>query len=245
MLSFLRERDSEDLPAPKMAKQANGEVADSVQGGKALSNSSGKRAQSQFYEQQQEYFTVATNNKNVRRSTLLLAILFCMGLLCVLFMIKRSTPQVASASPGETKEAQVEMAIARLTGIKSEIFGRMDEIVQKFYEFSNVLQVHVNELAKNPFELETFLAGLGEKTTNGQKKLDGEAEMVRQQRLRQQIKDLQLLCIMQSEQGSCCMINDRILYKGDPIGDFTVHQISDRFVKLKCEDMEIVLELSQ
>ena len=36
---------------------------------------------------------------------------------------------------------------------------RMDEIVQKFYEFSDVFQVKVGELAKNPFEVEGFVQG--------------------------------------------------------------------------------------
>jgi hypothetical protein len=41
------------------------------------------------------------------------------------------------------------------------------------------------------------------------------------------------------------MINDEILYEGDPIGGFEVRQIGDNYVKLKCEDVEIVLKLSE
>ena len=36
----------------------------------------------------------------------------------------------------------------------------MDEIVKKFYEFSDVVQVKVGELAKNPFEVEGFTKDL-------------------------------------------------------------------------------------
>ena len=56
---------------------------------------------------------------------------------------------------------------------------------------------------------------------------------------------LQLLSIMQSDQGNCCMINDRILYEGDSIRGFKVCRIGDSFVKLKYEDVEIVLKLSE
>jgi len=38
--------------------------------------------------------------------------------------------------------------------------GRMDEIVKKFYEFSDVVQVKVNELVKNPFAVEGFAKDL-------------------------------------------------------------------------------------
>lgn len=52
---------------------------------------------------------------------------------------------------------------------------------------------------------------------------------------------LQLLSIMQSDQGDCCMIGDKILYEGDSIEGFKVSQIGDSFVKLETSDGEIVL----
>ena len=39
----------------------------------------------------------------------------------------------------------------------------MDEIVIKFYEFSDVLQIQVNELVKNPFKIELFMTDIGAK----------------------------------------------------------------------------------
>jgi hypothetical protein len=41
------------------------------------------------------------------------------------------------------------------------------------------------------------------------------------------------------------MINDRILYERDSIRGFKVRQISDSFVKLESEGVEIVLKLSE
>ena len=227
MLSFLREQGTEDSLVPKPPEAAGKKAADGTQ-----------------ETQEQEYLTVATKGKQVRRTTILLAVLFGIGLLSLWFMIKKSAPQTAAASAG-TDEAQIEMAITRLTGVRSEIFSRMDEIVKKFYEFSDVQQVPVGELLKNPFELERFLDNVMETSDTGEGSSDIEAERMRQQRLRQRTKDLQLLSIMRSDQGNCCMIDDRILYKGDSIRGFKVCQISDSFIKLESEGVEIVLKLSE
>ena len=174
-----------------------------------------------------------------------LAALFAIGLLCLLFMIKKSTPQRATASAVGTEEPQIELAITRLTGVRSEMFNRMDEIVKKFYEFSDVQQVNVEELAKNPFKNEIFLGNIKKISDTKERDSDIDIEMMRQQQLRQQAKDMQLLSIMQSGQGNCCMIDDRILYEGDSIKSFTVKQISDSFVKLASESIEIILKLSE
>lgn len=224
MLSFLREQETRDSQVQGTDKPAKAGPSPELQ--------------------QQEYITVSAQNNNVRKSTMLLAVLFVMGLLCLWFMIKKSAPQTASASATGTEETQIERAIAQLTGIKSEMFSRMDEIVKKFYEFSNVLQVQVNELVKNPFELELFLAKLKGKTI-AQENFNIDTEMLRKQQLKQQAKNLQLGSIMQSEQGNCCMINDKILYKGDSINGLQVTQIDNNSVKLESQGVEIVLKLSE
>ncbi len=237
MLSFLREQEIEDS-VQQPAKSVNPGQTDDIQN----------------QNQTQEYLSVASKSKDVRKSTMLLAVLFGIGLLCLWFMIKKSSPQSASAEIINMEETQIEMAITRLTGVKSEMFSSMDEIVKKFYEFSNVMQVQVNELVKNPFELELFLASLRGKAESEGRNFNINAEMI----IKQQTKDMQLWSIMQSEQSNCCMINDKILYKGDPIKGFEVLEIGDCFVKLKHipqsneenlaappESREIVLKLSQ
>jgi len=227
MLSFLREQGSEDSSVPKPSEDEDNRPADSAQ-----------------ETQEQEYLTVATQGKRVRKTTILLVALFVIGLLSLWLMIKKSAPTKAAASD-KTEETQIEMAIARLTGVKSEMFNRMDEIVQKFDEFSDVKQVQTNELVKNPFELETFLDNVEVTSDTGDRNYDIEAERMRQQRLIQQTQNLQLLSIMQSERGNCCMIDDRILYEGDSIKDFKIRQIGDSFVKLESEGVEIILKLSE
>jgi len=228
MLSFLREQNSGDSPEQKPAA-ADGRTPDDG---------------TEKPQEQEEYLTVAAQTKQVRKSTIVLAVLFAIGLLCLWFMIKKSTPQTASATAANAEETQIETAIARFTGVRSEMFNRMDEIVNRFYEFSNVPQVYVNELTKNPFEIEMFLANLKAKTDAEEEALDIDPDMLWQQ-TRQRAKDMQLSSIIQSEQGTCCMINDEILYEGDLIGGFEVRQIGDSYVKLKCEDVEILLKLSE
>ena len=159
-------------------------------------------------------------------------------------MIKKTTPQTASASVS-TEETQIEMAITRLTGVRSEMFKGIERMVKKFYEFSDVQQVPVNELAKNPFKHEILL-GNGMEISDAEERDSGiDAEMMRQQQLRQRTKNMQLLSIMQSGASNCCMIDDKILYEGDSIKGFKISKISNSFVKLKSEGVEILLKLSE
>lgn len=193
--------------------------------------------------QQQEYLTVtARDQKNVRRSTILLAVLFVLGLFCLWFMIKKSSPQTAAASPGNvgTEDMQIEAAIAQLTGVRSEMFSRMDEIVKKFYEFSDVQQVGVAELIKNPFRREVLLSKSEEKpdTEEG-------GSRIKQEQVKQKTKGMQLLSIGATDMGMCCVIDDKRLYEGDSIRGFKVRKIGDSMVMLESDGVEIMLKLSE
>jgi preprotein translocase subunit SecG len=259
MLSFLRDQNPEELPADKKM-QAAAAAAGKVAGSKksAGSKSAGSKAADSKAtvskaasinkvlrddagkSQEPEFLTVASHGKRVRKTTTLLAFLFIIGLLCLVFMIKKSTPKTASASDGQTEETLVEAAIARLTGVKTQMFNRMDEIVGKFYEFSDVPQVKVNELAKNPFELETATGNLKRSAEN-----EMDARALWQQQLRQNSEGMQLWSIMQMHQGNRCMIDDKILGEGDSIRNFKVIQIGDNFVKLESDGVQIELKLSE
>jgi len=140
-------------------------------------------------------------------------------------MIKRSAPQATAAAGVGMQELRIEEAITGFAGVRSEMFSRMGEIVKKFYQFSDVQQVDVHELVKNPFELDT---GYSARIEN-----------------REARSEMQLLSIMRSNQGNCCMIDDRILYEGDSIRGFKVRQIGDSTVSLESGDLEITLKLSE
>jgi len=235
MLSFMREQGFEDSGAQETPKSSKG-----VAKKRGAVKSSNPQPEE---EKEQQYLTVAAQGHNVRKMTMLLVVLFVIGLLALLLMIRKSAPQTAAATTVGTEESKIEKAIARLTGAGSEMFKRMDQIVKKFYEFSDVEQVRVYELMKNPFEHQIFLTEADE-TSDSRK-----AELMMQQRLRQGKKGLQLMTICQTENGNCCMIqNDKVLkvlYEGDIIKGFKVQQISDDFVKLESEGLEIELKLSQ
>lgn len=238
MLSFLREQESRnasDHPAPGAEPQglASAEIPET-----------------------QEYLTVAANSQSLRRSTMLVAVLVGLGLVCLLVMIRRSQPQGAAAAESKHDQTKIEAAISRLTGVRSEMTDRMDEIVRKFYEFSDVVQVRVSELVKNPFEVEGFVRDLkpGTVVENPQ----AQAELIRRQRLEQQARTLKLLSIMRSEQGDCCMINDQILRPGDTVGGFTLVRVGSHSVELAwptggasdagvppTEESKIILKLSE
>lgn len=231
MLSFLREQGFDDSLEKEGGKSANGEYKKN------------QAADTSEQNQERRYLTVAGQGKNVRRMTMFLAVLFVLGLLCLLFMIKKSVPRTAAASSTGIEESQIEKAIGRLTGVGSEMFKRMDQIVKKFYEFSDVEQVKVDELAKNPFTLQIFLAD-GEESTDSEEAAIN-AEMIRQRKLRQGTKDLQLLTICQMDEGYSCMIDDKILFEGDSIKGYKVSEITESFVKLELEGVEVILKLSE
>jgi len=225
MLSFLRDPNIGELPADEAARNS--------------------RENNEAKNQEQEYFTVASHGKAARKSTTILAVLFIIGLICLWFMIKKSAPEAASATEAVPEETQIETAIARLTGIKSEMFTSMDEIVSKFYEFSDVLQVKVEELTKNPFQFEIFLSSLKIKPSVMEKPIEIDPETIWQQQVRQKAKEMHLDSIMQSDMGKCCMINNKILYIGNIIDDFKVLQIDDDRVKLESGGVEVILTLSK
>lgn len=227
MLSFLRDQNSGELPADIAAQNSQGD--------------------GNVQNQEQEYLTVASHGKAVRKSTTVLAVLFVIGLVCLWFMIKKSAPKAATAAEVTPEETQIETAIARLTGIKSEMFNSMDEIVSKFYEFSDVLQVQVDELVKNPFQIEMFLSSLKDKTHAPivEKPVPIDPEAIWRQKIRQKAEEMKLDSIMQSDMGKCCMINNKILYVGDSIEEFKVLHIDDSHVVLEADGVEISLALSK
>lgn len=106
--------------------------------------------------QANEYLTVAGKTQKARQSTFVVAALFVVGLAVLGVMVKKCQfkPAAAAAATAKSEDTQIEAAIGRLTGVSAEMNTRMDQIVQKFHEFSAVVQVAVDELAKNPFELE-------------------------------------------------------------------------------------------
>jgi hypothetical protein len=230
MLSFMREQESKNASEHSVPRSPGGGA-----------DASGP----------QEYLTVAANNKSLRRSTMLVVALVAIGLVALLLMIRRSQPQAAMAGGGAGDTTKIESAISRLTGVRSEMAGRMDEIVKKFYEFSDVSQVKVSELTKNPFEVEGSVPDQAVA-------LDNSADQAAFLRL-QRARTLKLVSIMRTPgQGTCCMINDQILREGDVIEGFKIVEIGNNSVTLvwlpgetaeagtsQTDEMKTILKLSE
>lgn len=237
MLSFLREQGPGDVPG--------------TEGG-----SPGRRdANAPAGGETQEYLTVAANSKSLRKSTILVAILVAIGLAGLGYMIRKSQPQAAFAQPSKDEENKIQVAISRLTGVSSEMVSRMDEIVSKFYEFSDVFQVGVSELVKNPFEVESFMGAIKEEVVPQQDDR-AKAALIQREKMKKEAGKLALLSVMRSEDGNACMINDRILRQGSSIEGFVVTRIAGDSVELTwkdgaaglgagTEDLTILLKLAQ
>jgi len=178
-----------------------------------------------------EYLTVAATSANLRKSTILVAVLVSIGLICLWFMIRKSQPQSAAAKQSDEEQSQMEQAIGRLTGVSSEMISKADQILKKFYEFSGVLQVQVNDLAKDPFVVEAFAKDLKSEVAP-QVDSAAEAALVRRQLLKQRAAALALLSVMESGAASSCMINDKLLRRGDTIEGFVITRIGGDSVEL-------------
>jgi preprotein translocase subunit SecG len=180
----------------------------------------------------QEFLSVAANKNKLRKSTILVAILVAIGLVCLWFMIRKSQPESASAKQGDEEENRLEVAIGRLTGVSTEMVDKMDRIVKKFYEFSDVFQVKVSELVKDPFAVEIFAKDMSNQVVSN----EDTAVLIREQRMKEQAATLQFLSVMQSADGNACMINDRILGEGDRVDNFVVTRIGGDFVLLTWQE---------
>jgi hypothetical protein len=206
-------------------------------------------------EDSQEFLTVAVTRGKLRRSTIVVAVLVAVGLAGLGYMIRQSRPEAAFGKAASEEEKNIEVAIGRLTGVSSEMVSRMDEIVDKFYEFSDVSQVEVGELVKNPFEVASYMGAIKEEVTSTQDDA-GRAALIRRQRLKERAKNLKLLSVMRSDDGNACMINDRILRQGDTIDGLVITKIGANSVLLaldstgslsaaETEDLTIMLKLTQ
>jgi len=180
-----------------------------------------------------EFLTRVHHGKNLKQSTIILAVLFTVGAVCVWFMIKKTAPPPADAAVG-AEEAKIENAIAQLTGIRTEMDARMGDIVARFSEFSDVEQVGVADLKKNPFAIELSIGDPGHAL-----------EPWRRREVEERSQKLQLVSIMASPRNACCMINGKLLYKGDKIDGFTVTEIDSRFVELESDGIGVIKKMSE
>lgn len=252
MMKFLSEGAGSVGPVDKRDGEAGlqrGQNGDELEarrdGAGGAASPDGDAGGGQSGPQEEGYLTVAARDKSIKQGTIVLAAVFAAGLLSVFVMVKKSGPSAATAQ-AVTEDAQIEAAIAKLTGVKSQFLDRMDEIAKKFYELSNVRQVQVYELKKNPFMHEQYFGPLGEEADiegDGLDLLNKTA--VLQSKLSRKLEKMQLLSIIETSTGRCCMIDDSVVYEGDIVNGFSVGAINQDCVELHCEGMKFVLCIPQ
>ena len=185
----------------------------------------------------QDYMTVSGHGKKVKQSTIVLAVLFGIGGLGLWFMVQKTTPAKADAQTTEDS-SQLDAAIAQLKTMQSEMDSQMNSVAGRFYQFSNVEQVAVDELKKNPFKLELDYSATGQSDKNPkQEQLQQEAQI--------RSMGLELWSITATPKGMCCMIDDKVLYQGDTYREMNVTSINDNTVMLTYQGIPIELKLDQ
>ncbi len=187
-----------------------------------------------------DYYSVSGKSQQASKSTYLLIAFFILGFGLLWLMIIKSTPKKAGAASINTQtpeEVRLENALTTITGSKSQMNSGIKKIVKKFYQFSDVPQVQLNELSKNPFCNDSFMNIAASQNTVS----STSAEMIRREQLAKLADSLQLFSIMQgsgSQEKPCCMINDRVVYVGDRIKEFELVRIEDNYVVLEPANFE-------
>ena len=211
MLSYLK--DGNQLPAS----------ADMPDGDQAASST-------------EDYLTVSGNSQKVRRSTMIVAIVFAVGALGIWLMVKKTTPATANAEPSQN-QVQLETALAQLDSMKAEMDSQMDSVSGRFYQFNNVDQVGVEELKKNP-----FIRGQFDRDPDSSG--SGNQNMAQIQQEAETIKiGMELWSITATPKGMCCMIDDKVLYQGDTYRSMTVKSITAKVVTLEYKETHVELKM--
>ena len=150
-------------------------------------------------------------------------------------MVKKTTPAAANAETTQSQE-QLDTALAQLNAMQNEIDSQMDSVNGRFYQFNNVDQVAVDELKKNPFKRELDYVVDKDNTASQQaEQIYQEAQVISM--------GLQLWSITETPKGMCCMIDDKVLYKGDTYKEMTVESIESKIVKLSYKGIPIELKM--
>jgi Asp-tRNA(Asn)/Glu-tRNA(Gln) amidotransferase C subunit len=189
-----------------------------------------------------DYLTVSGQGKKVRQSTMILAVVFAVGALGVWLMIKKTTPAAADAAPSQD-QSQLEAALAQLDTMQTEMNTQMNSVVGRFYQFSNIDQVGVNELKKNPFYRELDFRMDSETPESDAFRAQQQLHLHEEaQRLQM---GLELWSITATPKGMCCMVNDKVLYVGDSFREMTVSSIEGKTVILDYKGIPVELKMDE
>ena len=183
------------------------------------------------------YLKPAAHAKNVKQGTIILTILFLAGAAGIWWMIKKSGLSEAQGAAGE-EASQIDKALAQLTTFQEEINTQMDSVASRFSQASELGQITVTDLKKNPFRQEYSLEQPAEDMSESQ-------TIMRKEEMQRRAGLLKLWSITARETNSCCMINDKVLYVGDSIQGFVVKDILSDRVRIVYEDIVVDLKTEE
>lgn len=182
-----------------------------------------------------DYLRPAAHARNVKQGTLILAVLFLLGGAGVWWMIAKSGLSSAHGA-SEEEASQIDKALAQLTTFQAEMNTQMDSVSSRFSQASELGQITVGDLKKNPFRQEFSLDQPAEDLSLSQ-------TMMRKEEMHRRAALLKLWSITARDVNSCCMINDKVLYVGDAIQGFVVKDILSDRVRIAYEDIEVELKM--
>lgn len=186
---------------------------------------------------EQNYLLPTNTQRSVKRGTIALLALFVTGLLLLIFMVKRTNPVSAQAAT-EENAIKIDQAVASLAGIRKEMDGKLGNTVREMSTLSDIQQVGVGELKKNPFRHRSV-------RQIDDIRLDEKLNMSDRQPVTENDGTLYLWTIISSEKERSCMINDKILYEGDSIDGLRVESIGKDFVQLVGHRAQVILRISK
>lgn len=216
MLSFLR--DTNQTPASSQMQSGATEAAEDTGS-----------------LQVHDYLKPASHAKNAKQGTIILVILFLIGAAGVWWMIKKSGLSVAQGA-SEEEASQIDQALAQLTSFQTLMSDQMDSVSGRFFQASELGQITVADLKKNPFRQEWILEQAAEDLSINQ-------SLMRKEEMQRRAAQLKLWSITEREENSCCMIQDKVLYVGDAIHGFTVQEIFPDRVVLVYDDLTVELKI--
>jgi preprotein translocase subunit SecG len=184
---------------------------------------------------QSDYLTVAGHGKKLKQSTTLLIIVFVVGTAGVWMMIRKAAPSQAAAAQKKNDMAEIESAVAQLNGMQSEVNNQMKSVTTRLNHLSQVGQVGVEDLRKNPFVIDVL--------TQAANTSDPAQKQILESQLRQKAAALELWTVSESPRGTSCMINDKVLYAGDEIEGFRIKEIRAKSVIVEQNNIQAELKI--
>lgn len=215
MLSFLRDGSQTPAAAQMQADETAGESTAAAQ----------------------DFLRPAVRTQTVRQGTLLLAVLFLAGGAAVWWMIKKSGLSQAQGA-AETETSHIDQVLVQLKNFQKDMNSQMDSVSSRFSQVSQLGQITVEELKKNPFRQEWTAP------TDGQD-LSLSQSLLLKEEMRRKAAGLKLWSITARADRSCCMIGDKVLYVGDEINGFVVKEIHPDRVVLGWEDLTVELKIEE